>query len=109
MLPISLFVAGSVKMTPFLSVFSNVPTYLLFMFLIVFNLGLHDFMKNFSFRYSPVLIAKTIIFFLPYFALLGLSAFRAVFRQVSGNTVWEKTTHFNFQRKEAALAQEPQV
>ncbi len=108
-LPLSLLVAGTVKMAPFLSVYTNVPTYLLVVFLVVFNLGLHDFMKNYSLRYSPLLIGKTIIYFIPFFVLLGLAAFRAVYRQILGNNIWEKTTHFNLQRKEKVIAQEIRI
>lgn len=103
LMPVSFLIAGTVEMTPFLSVFSNVPTYLLIIFLIVFNLGLHDFIKNYSFRYSPLLILKTITFFIPFVALLGLAAFRAAYREIIGNNTWEKTTHLNIQRKESVL------
>lgn len=105
-MPVSFIVAETVEMTPFLSVFSNVPTYMLIVFLIVFNLGLHEFIKNYSFRYSPLLIVKTIIFFLPFVALLGLAAFRAVFREMIGNNTWEKTTHLNIQRNGPELIEE---
>lgn len=105
-MPLSFIVAGTIEMTPFLSVFSNVPTYMLIVFLIVFNLGLHEFIKNYSFRYSPVLIVKTVVFFLPFVALLGLSAFRAAYREIIGNNTWEKTTHLNVQRNESEFAKE---
>jgi cellulose synthase/poly-beta-1,6-N-acetylglucosamine synthase-like glycosyltransferase len=106
LMPISFFIAETVKMTPLLSVFSNVPTYLLIIFLIIFNLGLHDFIKNYSFRYSPILILKTVIFFLPFVALLGLASFRSVYRQIIGNNTWEKTAHFNLQRKKETFVNE---
>ncbi len=98
-LPLSFIVARTVEMAPFLSVFANTPTYLLIIFLIVFNLGLHDFIRNYSFRYTPLLIIRTTVFFIPFVALLGLAAFRAAYRQIIGNNVWEKTSHFNLQRK----------
>ena len=66
----------------------------------------NEFIKNYSFRYSPLLILKTIIFFLPFVALLGLAAFRAVFREMIGNNTWEKTTHLNIQRNGPELIEE---
>lgn len=102
-IPVSFLIAKTVEMTPLLSVFSNIPSYLLVIFLIVFNLGLHDFIKNYSFRYSPLLVLKTIVFFLPFVVLLGLAAFRAAYREIIGNNTWEKTTHLNIQRKGSVL------
>ena len=72
---------------------SFVPLYAV-AFQFVFSLvGLLEFGRSYGLQIGPRAIAVFTLGFLPYQALLGLAALRAVYRTVRGATNWEKTEH----------------
>jgi len=101
-LPMSILVAIFVKMPPVLGIIVNLPMYTLFILFVIMNIGAYQFIKSYSFKYSPLVILKITIFYIPFQMLLGVSAFRAMIRQFFGNISWEKTTHINTLRKEVS-------
>lgn len=97
-IPISLSIAFLVNVHPLVGIVSNIPFLVLIAFLIIQNVALYEFLKIYDRRWSYKLIFKTIVWFLPYQLLLGLSSFRAVIRQIKKQTSWEKTEHTNAHR-----------
>jgi cellulose synthase/poly-beta-1,6-N-acetylglucosamine synthase-like glycosyltransferase len=81
-----------------LAMFSNIPTYLLILILTTMIIGMWEFTKKFSLRFSLTMPFEIIIAFLPYQVLLGMSAARAFLRILLRNKGWEKTLHNNAHR-----------
>lgn len=52
----------------------------------------------------PTALFLYIFSYIPYQLLINISAVRAIIRHLSGNFIWEKTTHFNSHRKSPHLA-----
>ena len=100
LLPFSFLMALYLKTSPVLGLVLNLPLYAFIFLFVIVNIGLYEFHKNYGIKYSPLLILKTAIFYIPFQILLGVSAFRAVIRQSFGNITWEKTTHTNVTRQE---------
>ncbi len=96
--PISLFIALTVKMPPLVAIIANFPLYLLGLFLIVYNIGLWEFTRDYKKNYSPWLPIKSFLVFYPFQFILGLGAFRSVWRSLRKNRAWEKTAHTNAHR-----------
>ena len=101
LLPFSIVLALFFEMSPVLGLVVNLPFYALGFLYVILNIGLYEFCKNYGIKYSPILILKTAIFYIPFQILLGISAFRAIIRQSFGNITWEKTAHTNVNRQEA--------
>jgi glycosyltransferase XagB len=81
-----------------LSIFSTIPFILLVIQIIFLNIGLYYFIKEYKLKYSPLLIPKLLITFIPYQLVLTYSHFRALYREITSNNEWEKTTHLNNHR-----------
>ncbi len=109
LIPFSFIMALKVKMIPVLGIISNVPLYVLFFLIVVLNVGIYEFTKNYSIKYSLGLVMKSIIFFIPYQLVLGMSAFRAISRQLLGNNDWEKTAHINLRNDNEGIIKQPSV
>lgn len=100
LLPFSIILALFFEMSPVLGLVVNLPFYALAFLYIILNVGLYEFHKSYGIKYSPLLIVKTAIYYIPFQILLGISAFRAIIRQSFGNITWEKTAHTNVNRQE---------
>ncbi|PID52281.1 MAG: hypothetical protein CR972_02285 [Candidatus Moraniibacteriota bacterium] len=100
LLPFSVALALFFEMSPLLGLVVNLPFYALGFLYVILNIGLYEFHKSYDIKYSPLLIIKTAVFYFPFQILLGISAFRAIIRQLFGNITWEKTAHTNVNRQE---------
>ena len=100
--PIAFFIALSVKMPAVLAILANLPLYILFLFLVVYNLGIWEFTRVYKKPYLWYYPIISLIFFIPFQIALGVSAFRACYRTIFGNTSWEKTAHTNAHRSVVA-------
>jgi cellulose synthase/poly-beta-1,6-N-acetylglucosamine synthase-like glycosyltransferase len=99
LLPLAIVAAFFVETSPILSIVVNLPLYTFFFLFVIVNIGLYEFTKSYSLKYTPMIIVKTIIFYIPFQILLGVSAFRAIIRQSFGDISWEKTAHINAARE----------
>lgn len=98
-LPVSVVIAIGYKMSPVLGLVANLPLYTFLLLLVIINIGLYQFIVGYGYRYSPRVILTSVIFYIPYQLLLGISALRAVIRHIGGHAHWEKTTHVNAARE----------
>jgi cellulose synthase/poly-beta-1,6-N-acetylglucosamine synthase-like glycosyltransferase len=74
------------------------PLYALVFQLLISVLGIFVFSREYGLRvplFMPLAMAVT---FLPYQLLLGVSAVRAVYRELQGQNSWEKTAHLGAHR-----------
>ncbi len=92
-IPIFLMASFFIKMPIALSLVSFLPLYILFIFGVFSNLAIYDFTKRYNRKYSFWLIPKIFLMIIPFQMLLGVSALRAMYRQMFGQLNWEKTEH----------------
>jgi glycosyltransferase XagB len=105
MLPISISLAFVLDMPVLFAMITILPLLLLLLQLIATTIGLYEFTKGYNMRFPILIPLKLLVTFFPYQIILGLSAMRAVFRLLSGNSTWEKTLHLNAHRPEPSVAQ----
>ncbi len=92
-IPIFFVASFFIKMPLALSLVSFLPLYILFIFGVFSNLAIYDFTKKYNRKYSLWLIPKIFLMIIPFQILLGISALRAMYRQMFGQLNWEKTEH----------------
>ena len=99
LLPLAIIGAFFIEMSPVLGIIVNLPLYTFIFLFVIVNIGLYEFTKSYSLKYTPLIILKSMVFYIPFQMLLGVSAFRAIIRQSFGDISWEKTTHINAARQ----------
>jgi len=98
-LPVSIFMSFTLKLPIVLALLAITPLFLLGLVLITCSIGLYLFCKEFKLKFPFWMPLKIILTAYPFFIILGISSFRAIFRSISGNGLWEKTAHINAHRK----------
>jgi glycosyltransferase XagB len=99
LVPVSAYLLLSVKLPVIFAIIMNIPLYILLLQIVVLNVGLFEFTRDYKLPYkwhSPFMV--TVMFF-PYQIILGYSALRAIYRQLKGSEGWEKTLHLNLHRE----------
>lgn len=103
LIPLSIVMVALLKLPVILALLTSIPLLLLIVQLIIYNLGLYEFTKEYKHKFSLVLPLRIMLTFYPFQLLLGLSALRAFIRALSGNRKWEKTQHTNAHRSRIQL------
>jgi len=75
------------------------PLYALLLQFLVTAVGAFLFTKEYGLRFSFFRLVLMTIIFVPFQWLLGLSAVRAVYRELRGQNNWEKTIHLGAHRQ----------
>jgi glycosyltransferase XagB len=96
--PLAFFMIWKFKLDIALALSSFIPMYLLILQLIIYNVGLYEFCRDYKIKYSFGYAFKLFLLFFPYQIMLGISAFRALLRFIVGKENWEKTVHLNIHR-----------
>jgi cellulose synthase/poly-beta-1,6-N-acetylglucosamine synthase-like glycosyltransferase/putative flippase GtrA len=78
---------------------SFLPLYVLLLQFVVTAVGAALFTREYGLRLPPLMPAAMALTFLPYQWLLGVSALRAVYRELRRDHSWEKTAHSGAHRK----------
>jgi cellulose synthase/poly-beta-1,6-N-acetylglucosamine synthase-like glycosyltransferase len=97
-LPISIYTAFFVVMPPLFAMILWLPAYMLIGQYIVNLVGLYEFAAAHGMRLPRLMWLKLLLAFYPFQVLLGISALRAVGRELKGINTWEKTKHINAHR-----------
>ncbi|MBV9170879.1 MAG: glycosyltransferase [Chloroflexi bacterium] len=100
--PASLVMMVAGKAPVPLAMVSFLPLYALAFQFLLNLVGLAEFGRAYDIRIGLIDVIWFTVGFLPYQALLGLGAVRAVFRTVTGASNWEKTEHTGAHRSPAA-------
>lgn len=98
LIPLSIIMALLLKLPVLIAVITTIPLLLLILQLVICNIGLYEFTKEYRQKYPLWMPARVIFTFYPFQVLLGLSAFRGIIRMIAGNIKWEKTQHINAHR-----------
>jgi cellulose synthase/poly-beta-1,6-N-acetylglucosamine synthase-like glycosyltransferase len=98
MLPISVLMFFFVKLPVWMAILTCMPLYCFALSMFIDLVGLHEFVKvhHRQWKWSEAL--TLLIAFVPYQMLLGIGAVRAVWRQMHGESNWEKTAHIGQHR-----------
>ena len=97
-IPVSLVMTFAFKLPVFVVLLSIIPALIFVLQMIVLNIGLYEFTKDFKLKYSVYYIFKLTMVFIPFQFALLFSASRAIIRMFTQNNNWEKTTHVNAHR-----------
>jgi cellulose synthase/poly-beta-1,6-N-acetylglucosamine synthase-like glycosyltransferase/putative flippase GtrA len=89
MLPVALWLALPLPVT----IVAFLPLYVLLLQFVATAVGARLFTREYGFRLPILMPAAMALTFLPYQWLLGLSALRAVYRELRREQSWEKTAH----------------
>jgi cellulose synthase/poly-beta-1,6-N-acetylglucosamine synthase-like glycosyltransferase len=102
--PLNILEAVWLKESVLVTMVSFLPLYtFLFQFLVT-GLGAFLFTKEYGLRFSFPRLLGMAITYIPYQLLLGISAVRAVSRELRRQHNWEKTTHRGAHRQDQALS-----
>lgn len=96
--PVSIILSIIFKISAVFALFTLLPLLLLLLQLIIYNIGLYEFTREYKQKFPLWIPLKIFITFIPFQLLLGMSAFRGIIRIITGNTKWEKTAHLNAHR-----------
>jgi hypothetical protein len=77
---------------------ANIPLFILFLQVIVYNIGLYEFTNEYNLKYAWWLPFAALLYYIPFNLILSLSAFRGVWRILRSQNSWEKTQHVNAHR-----------
>lgn len=98
LLPVALWLALPLPVT----IASFLPLYVLLLQFVATALGALLFTREYGFRLPALMPVGMALTFLPYQWLLGLSALRAVYRELRREQSWEKTAHTGAHREPGA-------
>ncbi len=87
------------KLSVLVEMVSFLPLYALFFQFLATVVGAFLFTREYGFKFSPAIPISMTITFLPYQLLLGISAIRAIYRELYQMHNWEKTEHLGAHRK----------
>lgn len=87
------------KLPVVVAVASLLPLYTLVFQYLLSVVGLYAFTREYQLRFPLLMPLAMAMTFLPYQWLLGISAVRAVYRQLRQRSDWEKTTHLGAHRR----------
>ncbi len=94
-LPLSIVAAFFIKIPIVYSLLAFIPLYVLIAIIVISCLAIYEFAKTYKTKFNILYFLKIIIMIIPFQMLLGISAFRAIIRNLSGKLNWEKTEHLN--------------
>lgn len=97
--PITLLVGFWLKLPVSAAMGSFLPLYTLVFQFLISVVGGFAFTHEYGFRFPLLLPIAMAVTFLPYQWLLGISAVRAVYRQLRRDLNWEKTDHVGAHRR----------
>lgn len=95
---LSVIMMFTVKLPILITLISMLPFYILILHLVIMNIGLYEFTKKYKMAYPVWMPFKVVATFVPFQIALGISAVRAVYRNILHRNAWEKTEHINAHR-----------
>jgi cellulose synthase/poly-beta-1,6-N-acetylglucosamine synthase-like glycosyltransferase len=108
--PITLFLGIFDKLSIVLALLSFIPLLIVIAQITINGIGMREFITEQKLNHDKSIYFSLILTLLPYQFLLAFSAVRAVFRELSGATNWEKTIHYGIHRDmEKLITLVPQI
>lgn len=97
-IPVSLYLAFTVKLPILLVLFSFLPLFLFFLQVTTLIVGMYEFTRGYGLKFPILMPLRILVCFYPYLFILAFASVRATLRFFFGNTAWEKTAHINAHR-----------
>lgn len=92
-----------VKFPVWVTMLSLLPLLLLIVQFVILVVGMYEFTVSYQKKFAWYTPLKMALFFYPFQIILGLSTTRAMFRLITGQMTWEKTTHIGAHRPSPAV------
>jgi hypothetical protein len=83
---------------------SLLPLLLLVVQFVILVVGMYEFTVSYKKKFAWYTPLKMALYFYPFQIILGLSTARAIFRLITGQMNWEKTTHIGAHRPTPVVA-----
>jgi len=96
---ISLLTMFSLKTPEQVALITFLPVLMILAFFLIYVIGLQEFTRAHGLQASPRSVVRMALGWLPYQLMLSYAALRAVARERSGATDWEKTQHVGAHRE----------
>lgn len=96
--PFGIILMLSVSVPPTLAILSNISLLLFIAFTSTLIIGFYEFVREYKLSFSFSRILVLLFLFYPYTLLLTIASIRAMYRNLTNITVWEKTEHINIHR-----------
>ncbi len=103
LLPFAIVMMFFITVPPALAVLSNISLLIFLSFIILEIIGFYEFVTEYKLKFKVSNILVLVFLFYPYTLLLTIASIRAVYRNLSNITVWEKTEHKNVHRQTAGV------
>ncbi len=101
LLPLSIAAVVWVKLPVLVAVLAFLPLYALIFQYLASVVGAFIFTQEYGYAFPRLAPLSMAVTFLPFQVLLGVSAIRAVYRELRGRSNWEKTIHVGAHRQPA--------
>ena len=101
-IPISLGLMFFIKLPVWATMITILPVYMLLLHLVTIIVAFYQFVGEYRLKHGFFFPLRILFWYFPYQFILGLSAYRAVWRLLSNQASWEKTTHINAHRDSLA-------
>ena len=98
-LPFGIWIATHSRLPMLVSLLSFMPAYMFILQITAYFVGVREFVKTYSLKYSLWDSLKIIIVFLPYQIMVTIASFRAMSHLILSQNIWEKTNHVNAHRE----------
>ena len=102
--PLTLLAMLALKETTATAIISILPFYSLFLTFVVNVIGAFYFKREYKCKFTFLHFFGMAVTFLPFQLLIGISAVRAVYRELRKQNNWEKTEHIGAHREQESLA-----
>ena len=97
-IPLAIYIIFFLDAPVLVAMLANIPLFILFLQVIVYNIGLYEFTNEYKLKYAWWLPFAALLYYIPFNLVLSLSAFRGVWRILRSQNSWEKTQHVNAHR-----------
>jgi glycosyltransferase XagB len=96
--PVGIFIMLTTSVPLAISVLSNILLLIIILFIAVQVVGFYEFTQDYKIKFPWSKLPILVLMFYPYTVLLAFSALRALYRNYTRVTTWEKTEHLNQHR-----------
>ncbi len=105
-LPVGIYIGFFQQVPVAIALLSWLPVFLLITQLIIALIGIKEFTELYGKKLPFLFRWRMVLFYYPYQLLLAVAAIRAIYRFMTNQSAWEKTSHSNLHRQNQASVQQ---
>jgi cellulose synthase/poly-beta-1,6-N-acetylglucosamine synthase-like glycosyltransferase len=103
-LPVGIYIGFFQQVPVAVALLSWLPVFLLITQLIIALIGIREFTELYGKKLPLFFRWRMVLFYYPYQLLLAVAAVRAIYRFMTNQSAWEKTSHSNLHRQNQAAS-----